>query len=63
MNKKANFNNEDFHRRTCRTRNEALEMGNIPEKFKIGLDEWLHIAAVREPVERFISGFVDKCLL
>lgn len=25
--------------------------------------QWLHLAVSRDPIERFISGFADKCLI
>ena len=58
-----NINAEDFHHRFCRTSNEALNLNLLEKKFKIPLIEWTHIVAVRDPIERFISGFTDKCLM
>uniref|UniRef100_A0A914P6L7 Sulfotransferase family protein n=1 Tax=Panagrolaimus davidi TaxID=227884 RepID=A0A914P6L7_9BILA len=49
--------------RFCGQQNEATRIENLEKKFKTELAEWTHIVAVREPIERFISGFTDKCLI
>uniref|UniRef100_A0A915EH63 Sulfotransferase n=1 Tax=Ditylenchus dipsaci TaxID=166011 RepID=A0A915EH63_9BILA len=30
---------------------------------RLGLSNWLHLAVVRDPIHRFLSAFVDKCVL
>ena len=39
---------------------QFIGMKNESELFSN--DEWAHVAIVRDPVQRFISGFVDKCV-
>lgn len=60
-------------------KNEAMEfMGGIKDGLKYA-DEWLHLSVrsvktfssvpcsnnlfSRDPIERFVSGFVDKCMI
>ncbi|KAI6234409.1 TATA box-binding protein-like 1 [Aphelenchoides fujianensis] len=56
-------NREVFNKRFCARKNEAFSfMGRVYH----GLNktaEWFHLAVSREPIERFISGFADKCLI
>uniref|UniRef100_A0A7E4VDF3 Carbohydrate sulfotransferase n=1 Tax=Panagrellus redivivus TaxID=6233 RepID=A0A7E4VDF3_PANRE len=61
--KNRNLNEEMFHQRFCRTRNEATSIDHLERKFKTNATDWLHLAIVREPIERFVSGFVDKCVI
>lgn len=45
--------------------NEATAIEGISRKFNISMDElrdWVHFTVTRDPVDRFISGFVDKCV-
>ncbi|KAI1701317.1 sulfotransferase family domain-containing protein [Ditylenchus destructor] len=60
------INKEDFHKRLCRFSNEAFSIEHLTEKFNVSSEDelktWLHLAVVREPVDRFLSGFVDKCV-
>ncbi|GMT28843.1 hypothetical protein PFISCL1PPCAC_20140, partial [Pristionchus fissidentatus] len=53
---------EEFHHRFCGPRNEA---STLEQSFKRigGRNESTTLFAItRDPVDRFISGFVDKCL-
>ncbi|CAD6184517.1 unnamed protein product [Caenorhabditis auriculariae] len=47
---------EIFHHRLCAKQNEATSMSEM------GNRNWTLLAVIRDPVERFVSGFVDKCL-
>lgn len=60
---KRNLNDDTYHRRLCKDVNEAFDFVELETKFNARLDDWMHIAPVREPIERFISGFLDKCLM
>ncbi|CAD5228710.1 unnamed protein product [Bursaphelenchus okinawaensis] len=51
-----------YHTRLCKDKNEynsiqKLETSNAVRRF-----DWLYFTVVREPIDRFFSGFVDKCL-
>ncbi|KAK6731428.1 hypothetical protein RB195_007724 [Necator americanus] len=59
---KRNLSSEIFHMRFCGKRNEYDSLATIDKKLKLDLHVWKMIAVVREPVERFVSGFADKCL-
>ncbi|CAJ0578073.1 unnamed protein product, partial [Mesorhabditis spiculigera] len=57
--------NEEFHHRFCGTRNEGTNLTTIEAKWEPNEEarkSWAYIAITREPIDRFISGFVDKCL-
>uniref|UniRef100_A0A0K0DTC4 Carbohydrate sulfotransferase n=1 Tax=Strongyloides stercoralis TaxID=6248 RepID=A0A0K0DTC4_STRER len=62
---KKHFKNEIFKNRFCSSTNEGTSFKELERKFtKNGLnDEWSNLAIIRNPIERFISGFVDKCIL
>ncbi|EFO95737.1 hypothetical protein CRE_14059 [Caenorhabditis remanei] len=49
--------------RFCMFKNEFRNLGGLFKKFNIlpSANNWTHIMMVRNPIERFISGFVDKC--
>uniref|UniRef100_A0A8R1DIZ1 Protein kinase C n=1 Tax=Caenorhabditis japonica TaxID=281687 RepID=A0A8R1DIZ1_CAEJA len=66
--KKFVANNRDLLRdwkivRFCMFKNEFRNLGRLFKKFKVkpSNNSWTHIMMVRHPVERFVSGFVDKC--
>ncbi|ETN78902.1 hypothetical protein NECAME_02766 [Necator americanus] len=67
---KRNLSSEIFHQpptstmkiRFCGKRNEYDSLASVDKKLKLDLHVWKMIAVVREPVERFVSGFADKCL-
>ncbi|KAI6198296.1 hypothetical protein M3Y99_01888200 [Aphelenchoides fujianensis] len=46
----------------CEDLNESWFFMNGSTDLK-EINEWLHLAIVRDPFERFISGFVDKCII
>ncbi|KAF1771783.1 hypothetical protein GCK72_003612 [Caenorhabditis remanei] len=49
--------------RFCMFKNEFRNLGGLFKKINIlpSANNWTHIMMVRNPIERFISGFVDKC--
>ena len=49
---------ETYDRRFCRNKNEADHMS---EKL-LNDPSWLKTAVVRHPVEKFLAGYVDKCV-
>ncbi|KAI6208078.1 hypothetical protein M3Y96_00076600 [Aphelenchoides besseyi] len=62
-NANRNVNREVFSGRFCARKNEAYAfMARVPDGLN-RTSEWLHLSVSREPVERFVSGFVDKCLI
>uniref|UniRef100_A0A914DEA9 Carbohydrate sulfotransferase n=1 Tax=Acrobeloides nanus TaxID=290746 RepID=A0A914DEA9_9BILA len=64
--KNREFGKETFARRLCARQNEAFSFDHISTKYNISeadLNNWVHFAAIREPIDRFVSGFVDKCLV
>ncbi|EYC15896.1 hypothetical protein Y032_0035g3033 [Ancylostoma ceylanicum] len=49
--------------RFCENRNEARSMRSLRWHFGIrNEDDWIHTMVTRDPVDRFLSGFVDKCI-
>ena len=46
--------------RFCYLKNEVNDTTSLIKA--MGSDNFTRIAIVREPIERFISGFVDKCI-
>ncbi|RCN45863.1 hypothetical protein ANCCAN_08160 [Ancylostoma caninum] len=49
--------------RFCENRNEARSMRSLRWRFGIrNGDGWIHTMVTRDPVDRFLSGFVDKCI-
>ncbi|WKX88893.1 hypothetical protein Q1695_008490 [Nippostrongylus brasiliensis] len=57
------FSSEAYHRRFCAGRNEYDTLTKIEQNFKVNLTDWKMLAVVRDPLERFVSGFADKCLI
>ncbi|KIH45107.1 hypothetical protein ANCDUO_24857 [Ancylostoma duodenale] len=53
---------DKYQFRFCANRNEYDSLATIYEKFKFDPNVWDMIAVVRDPFERFVSGFADKCL-
>jgi hypothetical protein len=49
---------ERWFNRLCERQNEAYE----PDHQKLHAKNWTHIVVVRHPVDRFLSGFIDKCV-
>uniref|UniRef100_A0A0K0FXW8 Carbohydrate sulfotransferase n=1 Tax=Strongyloides venezuelensis TaxID=75913 RepID=A0A0K0FXW8_STRVS len=62
---KRHFKDEIFSQRFCGTSNEGVSFNELEKKFtQNGFDEeWSNLAIIRDPIERFVSGFVDKCVL
>ncbi|KAI6219999.1 hypothetical protein M3Y99_01628400 [Aphelenchoides fujianensis] len=58
-----NVNTETFHERMCGFQNELFEFIGDLKNYTVRNDEWLHMTVSRDPIERFISGFVDKCVV
>lgn len=50
----------------CKDQNELNQFDRLravlSERFGMELDSFALLAIVRDPVERFLSGFVDKCV-
>ncbi|CAJ0596009.1 unnamed protein product [Cylicocyclus nassatus] len=44
----------------CKERNEYSSLAGVSREFN--LSAWTMIAVIRDPLERFVSGFADKCL-
>ncbi|CEF64132.1 Sulfotransferase family-containing protein [Strongyloides ratti] len=51
-------NDNNFSRRISRVANNYTD-GDVDKLMKT----WKHVAFVRDPFERFVSGFVDKCVI
>lgn len=47
--------------RFCENKNEYTTIDEIVNKTNISLSEMKLFTIVRDPVERFLSGFVEKC--
>ncbi|KAI6236194.1 hypothetical protein M3Y95_00131700 [Aphelenchoides besseyi] len=57
-----NVNTEVHATRLCEDQNEPWFFMNGSTDLR-EINEWLHLAISRDPFERFISGFVDKCII
>ncbi|CAJ0588821.1 unnamed protein product [Cylicocyclus nassatus] len=53
---------EYYQNRFCKYLNEYSSLSEIESKFNSSLEDWTMIAVLRDPLERFVSGFTDKCL-
>uniref|UniRef100_A0A0N5A1U7 Protoheme IX farnesyltransferase, mitochondrial n=1 Tax=Parastrongyloides trichosuri TaxID=131310 RepID=A0A0N5A1U7_PARTI len=60
---KKHFKDEIFNRRSCGKKNEGTDIEEIKRKFMKNDKDWIFIAVIRDPLERFVSGFVDKCVI
>uniref|UniRef100_A0AC35U6M5 Sulfotransfer_1 domain-containing protein n=1 Tax=Rhabditophanes sp. KR3021 TaxID=114890 RepID=A0AC35U6M5_9BILA len=58
----VSITNNAYENRLCKSKNEFTKMKAIEKKY-ITISDWHYVAIVRHPIERFISGFVDKCIL
>ncbi|KAK0401913.1 hypothetical protein QR680_016046 [Steinernema hermaphroditum] len=54
---------ELFFGRFCEHKNEHLSVGSLVQETNTTLNEWIMLLIVRDPLDRFISGFLDKCVL
>ncbi|EYC45408.1 hypothetical protein Y032_0428g1277 [Ancylostoma ceylanicum] len=59
---KRNLTTEYYHQRFCQNLNEYESLSAADSRFKIDIRTWSMMAIVRDPVDRFVSGFADKCL-
>ncbi|CAD5235734.1 unnamed protein product [Bursaphelenchus xylophilus] len=46
----------------CQNVNEFKSVNQLEEALKVRRFDWLYFTVVRDPIDRFFSGFVDKCL-
>uniref|UniRef100_A0A0K0EVE8 Carbohydrate sulfotransferase n=1 Tax=Strongyloides venezuelensis TaxID=75913 RepID=A0A0K0EVE8_STRVS len=61
-------NNKGANRHLCQRRNRNLFMTDVIKKYSNNnstkfFDEWKNIYVVRNPISRFISGFIQICVL
>ncbi|KAI6212583.1 hypothetical protein M3Y94_00043000 [Aphelenchoides besseyi] len=63
-NANRNLSHESYRFRFCMGQNEHVtNLPNTLHNNELNIDNsWLHLAVVREPIDRFLSGFVDKCV-
>uniref|UniRef100_A0AC34FKL1 Sulfotransferase n=1 Tax=Panagrolaimus sp. ES5 TaxID=591445 RepID=A0AC34FKL1_9BILA len=52
-----------WHSRFCWDKNEYIQVQNILDSANTTLEEWQLFAIVRDPFERFLSGFVHLCVI
>ncbi|EPB78500.1 hypothetical protein ANCCEY_02460 [Ancylostoma ceylanicum] len=57
-----NLTSDNYHFRFCANRNEYDSLATIYEEQSFDPNVWGMVAVVRDPFERFVSGFADKCL-
>ncbi|PIO63685.1 hypothetical protein TELCIR_14709, partial [Teladorsagia circumcincta] len=51
--------------RLCKGQNEFKSVGGMQRRLHLHdhhLDKWQFIMVTREPVDRFLSGFIDRCI-
>lgn len=60
------LNQESYSKRFCEWKNELnLQSNGLQVLNRTGLrltDQWIYLAIVRDPVDRFLSAFTDKCI-
>ncbi|KAH7719229.1 Protein Y48G1BL.7 [Aphelenchoides avenae] len=49
-------------REECHRTNDRFSMKELLKSTHTTADFWNYIAVIRDPVDRFLSGFVDKCI-
>uniref|UniRef100_A0A0N4Z0V6 Sulfotransfer_1 domain-containing protein n=1 Tax=Parastrongyloides trichosuri TaxID=131310 RepID=A0A0N4Z0V6_PARTI len=55
---------EGYQNRSCKKINEAntLSFINLPNNYESKTkNNWIYLMVIRNPIERFISGFIDRC--
>lgn len=52
-----------FSFRFCKDENEFSSIEHMQRNTSSRTEEWFFFTIVREPIDRFLSAFVDKCLL
>lgn len=52
-----------YYSRFCKNKNEYKSIKDLTSKTQTKINDWKLFSIVRDPVERFLSGFVDKCIL
>ncbi|CAJ0596047.1 unnamed protein product [Cylicocyclus nassatus] len=62
MRNRRNLTGETYHIRFCKDLNEYDTLQSVRKTFDADYNSWTMIAVVRDPLERFVSGFADKCL-
>uniref|UniRef100_A0A0N5BR67 Sulfotransferase family-containing protein n=1 Tax=Strongyloides papillosus TaxID=174720 RepID=A0A0N5BR67_STREA len=63
-----NRRNKAANRNICKSNNRYYEMDKVIEKFSSNnstqyFSDWKNLLVVREPISRFLSGFVQLCVL
>uniref|UniRef100_A0A0K0E002 Sulfotransferase domain-containing protein n=1 Tax=Strongyloides stercoralis TaxID=6248 RepID=A0A0K0E002_STRER len=64
----TDLTNRKWTYKFCNDNNFSRRISVIAKNYTNGdveklMKEWKHVAFIRDPYERFISGFVDKCLI
>ncbi|EYC45415.1 hypothetical protein Y032_0428g1281 [Ancylostoma ceylanicum] len=57
-----NITAEVYHKRFCKAQNEHDSLASLRSELNVDLKGWSLIAVVRDPLERFVSGYANKCL-
>uniref|UniRef100_A0A914C4Q8 Uncharacterized protein n=1 Tax=Acrobeloides nanus TaxID=290746 RepID=A0A914C4Q8_9BILA len=55
--------NDLYGRRFCKNKNEYFTAKQIVRDTKISLGDWTMFTVARDPIDRFLSGYVNKCIL
>uniref|UniRef100_A0A8R1HQS0 Uncharacterized protein n=1 Tax=Caenorhabditis japonica TaxID=281687 RepID=A0A8R1HQS0_CAEJA len=55
---------DEFNGRLCKSQNEFSSVNDVRNKYNISLRQsgWSFSMVVRHPIDRFVSGYVDRCV-
>ncbi|KAI6236447.1 hypothetical protein M3Y95_00158600 [Aphelenchoides besseyi] len=56
--------NDMYENRFCKDKNEYKSLRQLLQENSLNESNpgWLFLAAIRDPIDRFLSGYVDKCI-
>lgn len=62
---KRSITNDMYETRFCKDKNEYKSMKALMTQNNLtdaNLKKWMFLTVVRDPIDRFLSGYTDKCI-